>query len=197
MAATGRLRRSALTVLFMLVTTLVFVSVLTGVNLVTRERVAVNQAMFIRGAILEAAGSVPEGASVEALNRLYDELVVEHRGADSTITYYGVGDGVVLIAEGPGLWGEITAAVGLEKDLKTLTGIAIIDQNETPGLGGRISEEWFTRQFAGKRGPFSYVPEGTPTEDDEFDAITGATTTTSAIRDLLNRILAEIPDLTR
>jgi Na+-transporting NADH:ubiquinone oxidoreductase subunit C len=78
----------------------------------------------------------------------------------------------------------------VEKDLKTLTGIEFIKQNETPGLGGRITESWFKEQFRGKRWPLSVVPEGDPAGDQEFQAITGATNTTNGIRDILNNRLA-------
>jgi Na+-transporting NADH:ubiquinone oxidoreductase subunit C len=78
----------------------------------------------------------------------------------------------------------------VEKDLKTLTGIEFIKQNETPGLGGRITESWFKEQFRGKRWPLTVVPEGDPAGDQEFQAITGATNTTNAVRDILNNRLA-------
>ncbi len=198
MATTGRLGRSVLTVLFMAVTTLVFVSILTGVHLATQDRVRVNQAMFLRGAVLSAAGRADQGASLDELNQLYEDIVVERTDPAGEVTHYVVGGSAyVIIASGPGLWGEIVAAIGFEGDLRTLTGISVIDQNETPGLGGRITESWFTGQFAGKRGPFTFVPEGSEAAEDEFDAITGATTTTGAIRDILNRTVDDISAIVR
>ena len=56
----------------------------------------------------------------------------------------------------------------------------------------RISEDWFRSQFAGKTGPFVLVPEGTrSTSPEEMDAITGATVTSKAVRDMMNAVRTE------
>ena len=81
--------------------------------------------------------------------------------------------------------------VGFEENMSKLSGVAIVSQNETPGLGARIEEPWFTAQFAGKQGPFRLVEEGTAAAPDEIDAITGATRTSESFRNIMNRILAE------
>jgi Na+-transporting NADH:ubiquinone oxidoreductase subunit C len=108
------------------------------------------------------------------------------------ITDRGTGrqTGTVHIRTGAGLWGTITAAVGLDDSGRAVSGISFLKQNETPGLGARIDEPWFKAQFKGKTGPFRMVPEGTrSTAPDEFDAITGATVTSTAVRDMLNGML--------
>ena len=51
----------------------------------------------------------------------------------------------------------------------------------------RIAESWFRTQFRGKSGPFSMVREGEPSDSHQFDAITGATITSTAIRDIVNK----------
>jgi len=100
----------------------------------------------------------------------------------------------VFIRSGAGLWGRIDAAVGVinSDDGPTLAGVAFLDQNETPGLGARITEDWFTAQVRGKRGTIRLVPEKTRSEaPDEIDAITGATVTSTAVRDIFNRVLSQ------
>ena len=72
-----------------------------------------------------------------------------------------------------------------------MLGLDFVKQNETPGLGARISESWFKEQFRGKRGPFRLVPEGVESGENEFQAITGATSTSNAVLDLLNRSIDE------
>jgi Na+-translocating ferredoxin:NAD+ oxidoreductase RnfG subunit len=70
-----------------------------------------------------------------------------------------------------------------------------VRHNETPGLGARIDEAWFLRQLAGRRPPLSLAPEGTRSpEPGRIDAITGATITSAAVRDILNRTAASAPD---
>jgi Na+-transporting NADH:ubiquinone oxidoreductase subunit C len=97
----------------------------------------------------------------------------------------------VIPFAGAGLWGKISLMVGFEADLSTLSGVAIVSQNETPGLGARIEEPWFTAQFAGKQGPFRIVEEGTATAPDQMDAITGATRTSESIQSIMNRATSE------
>jgi Na+-transporting NADH:ubiquinone oxidoreductase subunit NqrC len=38
----------------------------------------------------------------------------------------------------------------LDPDLETVKGIEVLDHAETPGLGGRMTEEKFKKQFVGK-----------------------------------------------
>ena len=102
---------------------------------------------------------------------------------------------VVYRRQARGLWGLITAVVGVNPATGAFRQLRILDQNETPVLGARITEPWFLAQSDGRRGPFRLVPEGTrSTRPDELDAITGATVTSAAIRDMLNDVAR---DLTR
>ena len=98
---------------------------------------------------------------------------------------------MLLVTEGPGLWGTISLMVGFEKDVITFTGVSIVSQNETPGLGARIEEPWFTEQFKGKRPPFTLVEEGTAQASDEIDGITGATRTSEYFKNLANSAVSE------
>eukprot|EP00831_Metopus_contortus_P082201 TRINITY_DN8832_c0_g1_i2.p2 TRINITY_DN8832_c0_g1~~TRINITY_DN8832_c0_g1_i2.p2 ORF type:complete len:280 (-),score=51.00 TRINITY_DN8832_c0_g1_i2:4-843(-) len=105
------------------------------------------------------------------------------------------GDYVIPVT-GTGLWGKIDAVIGFDKTFKTLTGISFTANNETPGLGARITEKWFCKQFRDKKAPLSFVAEGTKTnKNNEFDAITGATITTSAVRDMVNKTAKEAPGM--
>ena len=117
------------------------------------------------------------------------------------LLYYAVKTGTtpagyVFPASGPGLWGEIEAVIGFDAALNRLTGVDFTKQNETPGLGARIAEDWFRLQFRGKTGPFSRVPEGTLSDSDrEFDAITGATGTSTAVEQILNDAIEAAPGI--
>lgn len=81
----------------------------------------------------------------------------------------------------------------VEPDLETLKGIEVLDHSETPGLGGRITEESFKRQFAGKKvRPRIFVVKGKKAEGaNEVDAITGATNTSRGIEAFLNDAMKE------
>jgi|GEM_PF-1193409 Na+-translocating ferredoxin:NAD+ oxidoreductase RnfG subunit len=91
---------------------------------------------------------------------------------------------------GPGLWGNVSLAVGSNADLSEISGMRVLFNVETPGLGGRIEEPGFTAQFD-KIKPASNVGlvfnhPGTPAPNG-FDAISGATITSAAIKDTINQ----------
>ncbi|MCF6154807.1 MAG: FMN-binding protein [Candidatus Brocadia sp.] len=81
----------------------------------------------------------------------------------------------------------------VEPDLETLKGIEVLDHSETPGLGGRITEDQFKRQFIGKklRPKILVVKERKAGGINEVDAITGATNTSKGIESFLNDAMKE------
>jgi Na+-transporting NADH:ubiquinone oxidoreductase subunit C len=200
-ASGSKLRKRVETVLFMCVVSAVFTSGVSLAYLATRERVRINETVFLKRALLGCAGvDVPADArDVAAAYRSCIEEVLDETGTAGCYVARLPGSeqptGYVCIERGAGLWGSIVAVVGFEPDLKTLIGIDFIQQNETPGLGGRIVEDWFRNQFVGKRGPFTMAPEGEADGIDEFDAITGATITSTAVKDILNRSAERIAEM--
>ena len=182
----NKLRRSLFTIFFMFSVTFVFISVLSLIYVLTRDTIRLNESLVVKRAVLYVAGLEVPQSGIEA-DTLYQERVREVKDGQGTVLYYEILDApggsiqsYALPVPGAGLWGEIGSVVGVEKDLKTLTGIEFIKQNETPGLGGRITEGWFKEQFRGKRWPLEVVPEG----------ITGATNTTNGVKGILNDRLA-------
>lgn len=194
-------RQRAWTVVFMLLTSFVFTSAVSLTYLSTAETIRTNERLFLQRAVLVAA-AIPVPEDAEAVRRLFGTRVREIVDPDGTPRRYDVFDeggrpaGCVLPISGAGLWGPIDAVVGFDVDCTTLTGLDFTRQNETPGLGGRIAETWFREQFRGKHGPFELVPERTADEGPaQFDAITGATITSTAVRDMLNEICANVHHL--
>ena len=139
----------------------------------------------MKRAVLYAAGVQLPDDPVE-IEKAFDNRVTEIKDDSRRVMYYEVVESdssdvesYVVIRIGAGLWGEITAGVGFNRDLETFKGLEVIDQNETPGLGGRISEAWFKEQFRGKRPPLTTVPEGDATTENQFQAVTGASYSTA------------------
>ncbi|OPX25426.1 MAG: hypothetical protein B1H02_01555 [Candidatus Latescibacteria bacterium 4484_107] len=93
--------------------------------------------------------------------------------------------GVVLLTSGKGYSSTIEMAVGVDLS-GALTGISIVSQQETPGLGAKItevrygeSEPWFQAQFKGKTlSQLSVDKDG-----GAIDSITGATISSRAVTD--------------
>ena len=97
--------------------------------------------------------------------------------------------GIALRVTSPnGYGGDVTVAVGVDRDGK-LTGISVISQSETAGLGANCEKPSFTEQFAGIAGIVRWTKTG-KTAPDEIDAISGATVTTKAVTEAVNAGLA-------
>lgn len=121
---------------------------------------------------------------------------VEEKKFNGQKIYYSKKEGLpVFLLKGSGFWEEIVLVVGLEEDLKSIKGLYVLEQQETPGLGGRISEEEFQSQFTGVRlePEVLIVPAGTRKEDEKnkVDAITGATMTSKAVEKIINEKIKE------
>lgn len=72
-----------------------------------------------------------------------------------------------------------------------ITGVRVLEHQETPGLGAKINEikpqeedPWFLRQFIGK-------PAGNLQVKKDIDAITGATISSRAVMDAINKTVNE------
>jgi Na+-transporting NADH:ubiquinone oxidoreductase subunit C len=187
-------------VLFTIAVTVVFIAPISFAYLLTRPIVALNEEVYLKRAVLAAAGLEVPASNADA-KALFDGRV-EALPAPAAATgpapepVYRVNDasgaaaGWVITRTGPGLWGDITAVVGFAADRQRLSGLEFLKQSETPGLGARIGERWFKEQFRGKRGPFSTVGEGEPAKENEFDAITGATITSGAVKAIVNAVVS-------
>ena len=88
--------------------------------------------------------------------------------------------GFVMTTASKGYGGDIKIAVGIDFD-GVITGVSILDaSNETPGLGAKVKEDWFTSQFSG-------VKSGEIEEN--VDAISGATFSTNGVKNAVNAAL--------
>ncbi len=99
---------------------------------------------------------------------------------------------VVFKADGPGLWSQIEVLLAVDADKEEIFGLRVLSQGETPGLGGRISEKAFQDSFSG----LDIKPEVKvvkfATRANEVDAISGATKTSQALENLINRGLENL-----
>lgn len=103
-----------------------------------------------------------------------------------------------ILTSGNGYQGKIRILIGLALDFKTLNGIEILENIETPGLGGKISQSFFKNQF--KKLQFipriTYVKGRKPLHKNEVQAITGATISSSSVVKIVNKTLSEtVPEL--
>ncbi|MBL7006680.1 MAG: FMN-binding protein [Spirochaetia bacterium] len=119
-----------------------------------------------------------------------DAIVIEK---DKRTTYFfslGASRQAAVITTGSGLWSEIEIFLFVDIDTLTIKELRVLSHGETPGLGGRIEEEWFLDQFADldiSEG-VKVVKERTDVPG-EVDAISGATRTSDAVMLILNKAL--------
>ncbi|KKL28480.1 hypothetical protein LCGC14_2374720 [marine sediment metagenome] len=185
-------------VVFMVAVTVVFISVVSGIYLSTRDMVKLNESLFLKRAVLYAADITVPGKGA-AVDKVYRSRVRERLDSEGLVNHFEILEdneisGYAVFAGGPGLWGKIEAVIGFTEMRDKLTGVEFIKQNETPGLGARIAEEWFKEQFRGKMGPFVLVPEGTAEAEKEVNAITGATRTSNFVLEIINQSLEDIKE---
>ncbi len=189
------MKQGVYAIVFMVVITAICVSGVAYVYHKSLHQITVNEDMFTRKAVLEAAGLLYENKlSGDRISAIFEKNVNE-KNIDGRIYYVLKNGNYVIPVTGIGLWGKIDGVVGLEKNLKIITGISFIKNNETPGLGARITEKWFCRQFKGKEGPMTFVAEGSKTDIRQFDGITGATITTTAVQNMVNNTLKNVPEI--
>jgi Na+-transporting NADH:ubiquinone oxidoreductase subunit C len=187
-------------VVFTFVVCIAFVVVLAVANQVTLSRVNANKKLESQLAVLKAFGLADSSTPASEVDSKYHQFITE-KTVDKATAYLAVIDGQTYVAiklTMPGLWGPITAVLATDPKGAVVRGFEVVDQQETPGLGGRISEPWFSAQFKGKK----TLPDGTiafsqgtgkgnfDPNNGTVDAVTGASRTSDFVKALVDRELA-------
>jgi len=115
--------------------------------------------------------------------------------ADVTDVYIakknGVDEGVCVLVSPKGYGGSIDMIVGIGIDM-LVTGVDIINQSETAGLGARVVEEDFRIQYVGK-GIVDKVVKN-DAKDNEINAVSSATITSKAVTKGVNEAVTIAED---
>ncbi|KKM01944.1 hypothetical protein LCGC14_1789360 [marine sediment metagenome] len=158
--------------------------VLANVYTVTSPLIAANKKAVIKKAVTQV---LPDAKNYEQKRVNGITVFVGKDDSGETVGY-------AFIAEGAGYAGNISIMAGADKKLSELRGLYVMEQLETPGLGNRIAEDRFQDQFKGvKISPqIEYVKNKKPSKDNEIQAITGATISSKAVVDNLNKSIARI-----
>ena len=172
-----------------LILVLTVISIVSGVILamtynLTNEQILKNAEIKKQKAIAEV---LPGFASYE-----------EKRQGD--LSYYQGYDanhnpiGIAVEARGNGFQGEIKLTIGFDLTQQKITTIKVLNQLETPGLGARISETVFKANFTDKPfGDYAVVKHPRST-DLEVEAISGATISTNAVTDIVEKALEAVKE---
>ncbi|MBN2241128.1 MAG: FMN-binding protein [Acidobacteria bacterium] len=95
--------------------------------------------------------------------------------------------GYAMNVTGNGFSDKITLMVGVSEDLESISGIEILKQTDTPGLGAKIVEPEFKDKFKNLlTAPQVAVTKKENPAPNEIQAITAATITSKAVVDIVN-----------
>lgn len=100
--------------------------------------------------------------------------------------------GYAVMVSPNGYGGEISMAVGVDNELK-VTGVDIISQSETAGLGAKCTKKEFKDQFIGKTENIEVSKKGA--KDNEIDAISSATITSQAVTTGVNSAINSVKEI--
>lgn len=106
--------------------------------------------------------------------------VLEAKNGDEVVGH------VMQITSSEGYGGEVPITIGIAND-GTIQAIEVLANGETSGFGSRASEPEFKNQFKNKKADsIEFVKGGGASGDNQINAITGATKTTTAVTKCVN-----------
>ena len=157
--------------------TAVAAAILAAVNSVTAPVIAENERIAQEIAMKAV---LPDATSFDEV-----EFTPDENSTVSEVYKSDVGYAVKVAPKGYG--GAISMIVGVDNDLK-VTGVEIISQSETAGLGAKCTDGEFKAQFVGKTENITVTKNGA--KENEIDAISSATVTSKAVTKGVNEAIA-------
>ena len=160
----------------------VMAAALAGVNAITKERIA---AVKMEKTMAALEKVLPGVTGLEQIELTGDPGIVR--------TVYASGNSYAVEVAPTGFGGEVTLMVGIADG--KVTGISVISHAETPGLGAVAAAD--TDKGVSFREQFEGLVAGITIGDGEnqIDALSGATITSTAIVDGVNAALEYIKSL--
>lgn len=160
------------------------------------KKIEVNEQKRISEAIYNIAPDVKTtkemGGTKEPIYQLYDD--------NDNLTGYA------FLAQGQGYQGKIKMIAVVTPSFDQLRGIEIVESVETPGLGSRIQEKDFIRQFQDLN--ISKMITGVKSDqkkavddnkagvkNNQIQTITGATISSNAVINILNKRITELKEV--
>ncbi len=108
----------------------------------------------------------------------------------------GKPQGYIFVTSAKGYGGDVSVMTAVGLDGKII-GVSILDAaNETPGLGQNITKESFYSQFKDMQKGIGVIKSGLSTKDNEINAVTGASISSRAVRDAVDKALTYFEEYT-
>ena len=105
--------------------------------------------------------------------------------------------GWVVPARGQGFVDRIELLIGLDAEAKTIKGLYVLAQKETPGFGNKIREDEWLVQFTGQAADKPLAVTKAPPKAGEIQALTGATISSESVCRIVNETVAAWAEVLR
>jgi len=179
-------------IIFMVVITAFFTFILAFLNFSTADIIDFNQQTELRKKVLYVFDIDIPSDEPEDIRKIFEENIGEEGMGDETI--YTVEENGTIVGyafpvRGSALWGTLVGYVGISADYSKMIGLDFVSHSETPGLGGRISEDFYKEQFRDLDLTLVNDKEYIiyrPAPGGNVDAIAGATLTSQSVSNILN-----------
>ena len=150
---------------------------------------------------LLTAGKI-EALAIETQNKAMEKLIEadEYHELPATtsfgdITYYAAikgGDtvGCIFVTEANGYGGVVSVMTAVDMEGKIIAVEILAASDETPGLGQNVTKPNWYAQFAGLKDDITVIKGGSANqENNEVNAVTGATISSKAVTTAVNQAL--------
>lgn len=188
-------------IIFMIIITAFFTSLLAYLNYKTTDIIAYNQETDLRKTLLYVFNIEISSNDPKEIEEVFNKYVEKDELDGQTIYIVkekGDVAGYAFPIVGTALWGTVEGYAAISNDYTTLLGVDFVSHSETPGLGGRISEDWFKEQFRGldltKAKDGQYIIYR-PQPNGNLDAIAGATQTSKSVSNFINEDIYKFIEL--
>lgn len=172
--------------------------IIISIYMLTFDTIKENKARELREAVFKV---LPDVSVMQKLHFADPDsgnkklVVVTSDGMDDEMIFAGYDQqgkfiGYAIQGKGPGFQDTIHVLYGYLSSKRTITGMEILDSRETPGLGDKIFKDMdFVGEFINlpMTKDVKAVKKGKKVNDNEIDAITGATISSKAVVRIINK----------
>jgi electron transport complex protein RnfG len=162
---------------------------LSGIRRITAERIVYQRLINVQGPNVE-----------DVLKGSENDLIAERKSVEidgeEILLFVGKRNdrpwAVAYETSASGFGGELTIMVGYDLEKDKLTGLKIGTNSETAGVGSRVTQDQFTKQFKGLDIALKFSGGPCPVG---VDAVSGATVSSTAVSEALKKSVALYPKI--
>jgi len=171
-------------IVFVLILGTILATTLVGVDTFTEPMISKNEKIKELSTILN---TFDIKFTDETIEQVFTDNVETLEYEDMSV-YRNTSGELAFPFEGSGFQGPIIGVAVMDADGKTIKAVGIKSQEETPGLGSRITEKQFLDSFIGKQfdPELILVGAGKSSNHTDIDGITGATMSSIALIKVIN-----------